>query len=229
MSDSAVALQPEVQQELANASDSLPAKAAALNVIDQVSLDMAGQALRDIKEMREKIAETFDPIVAAAFKAHRVACEQRNQFDTPLKLADTVIRGKVTGFHIEAERRRKAQEALEAAAAAEQQKQADAAAQEYEEAGEPELADAVRQEAAVTSVPTVVAPPMATKGVSVRPVWKAEVVDFMALVKAVAEGKAPPKLLLPNEKVLGELARSLQGDLDVPGVKVTESKGLAVR
>jgi len=56
------------------------------------------------------------------------------------------------------------------------------------------------------------------KGFYITEIWTANVVDFMALVKAVAAGKQPLELLLPNQKVLDDLAKGHQANLSVPGV-----------
>ncbi|HEU4401903.1 MAG TPA: hypothetical protein VFT43_07335, partial [Candidatus Polarisedimenticolia bacterium] len=55
-------------------------------------------------------------------------------------------------------------------------------------------------------------------GVTFRDAWKARVDDAMALVKAVAEGKAPLAYLTVNQAALDAQARVLKGELRVPGV-----------
>jgi hypothetical protein len=76
--------------------------------------------------------------------------------------------------------------------------------------------------------PPVAAPPK-VEGVSFRDAYHAEVVDLMALVKAVAAGQAPLTLLQVNTTALNGLARSLKGALVIPGVKVVSDRVAAVR
>jgi hypothetical protein len=59
----------------------------------------------------------------------------------------------------------------------------------------------------------------AATGVSYRDNWKADVIDLMALVKAVSSGQAPLDYLLPNSQILNALAKSKKETMAVPGVK----------
>jgi len=50
-------------------------------------------------------------------------------------------------------------------------------------------------------------------------VWRADVVDLVALVKAVATGAAPLEVLQPNQQFLDELAAREKQELALPGVR----------
>jgi len=67
------------------------------------------------------------------------------------------------------------------------------------------------------------------KGFSVTEIWSANVVDFMALVKAVAAGKQPSELLLPNQSALDDLAKAHTSNLAVPGVLAVKKDSAASR
>ncbi len=67
------------------------------------------------------------------------------------------------------------------------------------------------------SVPTAGAKP---KGFSSRKVWSCEVVNLKALVEAVAAGKQPIHLLLPNESALNGIARAAKAQFAVEGCVV---------
>lgn len=56
--------------------------------------------------------------------------------------------------------------------------------------------------------------------------YTAEVTDFPALVKAVAEGKVPILALCPDQKFLDKQADAMKTLLRYPGVKVNRSVGL---
>ena len=75
----------------------------------------------------------------------------------------------------------------------------------------------------------VVAPPQKIAGVTTRDLWQAEVVDFMALVKAVAAGKASPEYLMPNMNTINAVARSTKGKITIQGVVVRMVTGIASR
>jgi membrane protein involved in colicin uptake len=84
--------------------------------------------------------------------------------------------------------------------------------------------------AAASVVSTIVdIPKAAAAGVSGRENWRAEVTDLRALVQAVAAGQAPLSLLQANDKVIGQQARSLKAEFNVPGVRVWAERGIAAR
>ena len=49
--------------------------------------------------------------------------------------------------------------------------------------------------------------------------WRAEVIDLLALVRAVAAGTAPLAALLPNQEFLDQAATRDRDALALPGVK----------
>lgn len=154
----------------------------------------------------------------------------RDLFRAPkdtLKRAEQYLKNGMSRYHSEQERiaaeaRRKA----EAAARKERerlQRRADAAAKKGNNAKAQELQ---MQSATVTaSVPQQAAPK--AQGVQMRSLWKAEVTDFPALVRAVAEGKASIDLLAPNSAEINKRARALKGDFSAPGIVVREEKSVA--
>ena len=72
----------------------------------------------------------------------------------------------------------------------------------------------------------MVAPPPVVRaapkvaGIAIRTTWHAEVVNLLELVRAVAAGKAPLALLLPNLPAINAQARSLKGEARIAGVRV---------
>lgn len=71
-------------------------------------------------------------------------------------------------------------------------------------------------------------------GIGTRQNWKAEVIDFRALVLAAAERALAGDdfllgFLLPNDKALGMAAKSMQRKLVIPGVRVYAEDILSVR
>lgn len=53
--------------------------------------------------------------------------------------------------------------------------------------------------------------------------WHAEVVDLMALVRAVAAGSVPLAAVLPNASFLDDAAARDRESLEIPGVRAVES------
>jgi hypothetical protein len=66
-------------------------------------------------------------------------------------------------------------------------------------------------------------------GTSYRETWSAEVVSLAALVKAVAEGKAPIAYLEANTQALNAAARTFKGTVEIPGVRIKKDTILARR
>ncbi len=59
--------------------------------------------------------------------------------------------------------------------------------------------------------------------------WKAEVVDILELVKAVADGKLPTHVLDPNMRALTDIARELKDEGTVNGVRFFQDVSTSVR
>jgi hypothetical protein len=70
--------------------------------------------------------------------------------------------------------------------------------------------------------------PQAT-GISTSKRWSAEVTDFAALVKAVAEKKAPLACLKADGPALNRLAVTLKETFDIPGVRAISKSGMSIR
>lgn len=88
-------------------------------------------------------------------------------------------------------------------------------------------AQELQQRAASVVAPVVSREPPKVAGISGRENWYAECTDLMALVKAVAEGRAPISFVVANDKLLGQQARSLKKQFVCDGVRVWSDKNLA--
>ncbi len=127
--------------------------AAALEVVDQPSLETAARYLHDIKAIREKIAEACDPVISAAHRAHKAAVQQKKDFEVPLLEAERLIKSKSANYIAAEERKAREAAALEEATRKEALATAEKEARELDEMGEAELADHVRTEAEADSAP----------------------------------------------------------------------------
>jgi hypothetical protein len=67
------------------------------------------------------------------------------------------------------------------------------------------------------------------ENVSTRDKYRVEIVDLMELVKAVAKGKLPLTMLLPNQKELDNLAQSYKNAMQIPGCKIVCDQVLSAR
>ena len=223
------------QQGLALVTD-----AKALVIQDEPSYQRAGLMLRTVKDYLRRVAEVCEPVVSAAWAAHRAAVAQRTNLEAPAKEAEGVLKRAMIGYTEEIDRQRRETqrraaaevEAARLAAVAEEEERQVAAAMEAEANGQEE------QVAAILTAPIVVAPftppvvlPSKPKveGVSYREDWTAEIFDLLELVRAVAAGRQPVSLLQPDMTVLNGMARALKSVMNVPGVRSVSRRVVAAR
>lgn len=211
--------------------------------------------LRRIKAGQKRLEELRTAITGPLNAALRAVNDLFRTPGTELDNAERAVKREMTAFQTEQERlAREEQRKLDEAAQRERDRLAAEQRQKEQEAEQlRQQAEAARNagntaEAAKletkaerkedraadlgSRADTIVAPvitrePPKVAGVATREIWKAECTDLMALVKAIAAGHAPLSLVVPNDKVIGQQARSLQHDFKVPGVRVWSEKSIA--
>lgn len=109
------------------------------------------------------------------------------------------------------------------------QREAEEQAMQEIENGNDEKADQILNAAEAMPAPVIITDKPVIDGISTRDNWKAEVTDLPALVKAVAEGKAPMTMIQADTKVIGQMARALKGSVKYPGVRFYNDKTIAAR
>jgi len=245
--------------ELRAQATSLVPSVQALQVVDDDTFIQAGEQVKLIKAYTRRVGEILDPIVEAAHRAHKVAVDQRKALLRPAEEAETILKDRMGTYQAEQERIRREREAAaereRVRLEAEARRQAEAeearlrkeaedrmleAAAQAEADGDGETAERILAQPLVVDIPvpqpvfmppvaTTMPPPAKVSGVSFRETWTAEVTDFRALVKAVAEGRAPLSLVQADESALGQYARSTRGTQKVPGVRFFPKTTTAVR
>src|SRR3990172_5848069 len=79
----------------------------------------AGEFVKGLKELKDKIIDYFKPLKEAAYKAHKAITQKENDELTPIDEADRMVRQSISAYLMEQEAIRKAaQEQLEAEARA---------------------------------------------------------------------------------------------------------------
>jgi len=204
--------------ELEVKAQSLEGEARALVIVNQADYLAADRFGRAAKALLAEIDAAFDPIIEAAHKSHKTAIEQKKKQAAPVEAVKKIVADKMGAWY-RAEQARAAEERRKAEAEARRvaEEEALARALELEAQGMPEAADVALAEPVVERVHVEEAPKI--EGVSYRETWSAEVLDFPALVRAVAEGKASYAYLLPNDTALNAQARIEKSALNIPGVK----------
>jgi hypothetical protein len=131
--------------------------------------EAAGGLLTSIKALRGRIAESCDPVIDAAHKAHKAACAQKRDLEAPLVEAEGILKPRIATYLDAEERRRREEEArlqAEAQKAAEDAALAEAAALEM--AGDREAASAVIEAPVVAPVVVLPRKPPKVDGVAMR-------------------------------------------------------------
>jgi len=224
---------PEViqkQTEVWRRAATWPERAQGLQIRNVPDLDFAALALNGIKDLRKEVAETFDPVVQAAYAAHKAATAARKKVDEPLDQAERTIKGKIGDYQsglrrIAEEQERKALEAEEARLAAERECEIEQAETEGRSVEE------VRMIVAAPLPVAVVAPLPALKvaGVSIGTDYSAEVENLVLLVAHVARNPGMIGLLQANLPALNGMARSTKGAIQIPGVRIVAKPRVSAR
>jgi len=212
----------ETEGKFEHASQSLAVQVAELTIDSQASYATAADVLKLIDDLIDEVSRTFDPVVAAAHKAHKAATTARATHLDPLAAAKKATRAKM-GEYVSLQERVARQHQIEAEAdarkAQEEARLAEAAA--LEAMGETAAAEAVLVEAieAPPAPPPVAAPAVEkVAGISSRETWHAEVTDLRAIARAVADGSAPLTLIAEGDT--GAWARATKGSVVIPGLRV---------
>lgn len=183
--------------------------------------------LKKIKAGQKRLEELRTAITGPLNAALKAVNDLFRQPADKLAAAERSIKAEIGRYADEQERIRREEQRKADEAARKQQEKLQAQAQKAADSGKVEKAAELEQRAATVVAPVIQREPPKVTGISSREVWKAEVADLAALVKAVAEGKAPLALVQANDKVIGAQARSLKQDFVVPGVKVWSERQIA--
>lgn len=194
---------------------------ALVKVNNEDTAILASTRLCSIDQAITCVAELYDESVADANKLHKGLTGKRNTFLTPLQVAKREQSAELGSYHADKARKAAAvREAarLEAVKAAEEERLRSAEA--LETMGRTEDADAI-MEAPINVAPVVAAPnPTLPPGQSVRQNWKFEIVDPAAL---------PREYLMPDEKTIGIMVRSMKARTNIPGVRVYAIESVTTR
>lgn len=203
------------------------AAAAVIVIKTPAQYQQAGEHLKTVNAALEVIETARVRITGPLNTSIREVNNQARESSAPWLHAQQTLKRGLLAYSNEQLRiqREQQQRADEAARKTQEKLQLQAATAQA--AGKMEKAEVLqsRAEAVVPAIITREIPKVA--GLSTRENWFAECTDLDKLVAAVAAGTAPLSLLMANDKVLGQQARSLKKDFIVPGVRVWSEKSLA--
>ena len=178
----------------------------SFELTDPAAADLAGRWRREIDAQEREVIEWFAPAKQAAFKAHAAICRQEKDALTPYREARRVINTKLATWQ--------AAQIRSLVAADEPSQPTEPARRQALPRGEYSRS-IIESRCAMgaESAPRV-------EGVSFRENWRAEVIDKIAFVNAIAARPELVNLVDPNLTALGHLARAQKGALDIPGIRV---------
>lgn len=199
-----------------------------LIVIDQGSLTQANTLLIDIKSLRKRFDEEFDPGIKEAFAHHRTLVAQKKKWTDPLDEAERAIKPKIAGYLVEQDRiRLEAERAAERAriqAEKEANEAADIAVALIREGKADEAKDIVElaKEKVLdieAEAPFIPDKPVAN-GTTLRETWEFEIED---------ESLIPRQFLMPDMKKIRGHVTNMKRDGKIPGIRIFSVKSVAAR
>ena len=203
-----------------------------LQIVSPVHYVEISERLKVNKAFQKGVMDFFRPLKEKAKVAHQALCDAERKHLEPAQRDEARDKGALNAYQQEQERlRREAERRLAEEARKREEAQRLAEAQAYEDAGLPDEAEAVLEQAVEAAPPTIILPTTTPKveGLSYRQVWKAEVVDLELLVAQAARDDRLLALLQPNPVALGQMARALKGRMKVPGVRVWSEQVAAAK
>jgi hypothetical protein len=172
----------------------------------------AGNILLTIKDIRKKIEATFKPIKQKFDAAKKEVLDQEKAADRPLIEAENWIKPLISGYLVEQEKIRQAEERrLQELARKEEEERRLLEAIEAEKNGQQDEAQAIID--APVQAPPVVVPKAVPKveGISMRENWRFRIVD---------EKKIPREFLKVDEVKIGAYVRAMKSAGNIPGVEI---------
>lgn len=225
-------VEPETKQ-IEEKALTITERAQAVQITDQPTYDGAVELLRGVKALRKEAEAHHRPMIEAAYRAHKAATDALKRIDDPLKQAESHVKGRIGAWDMEQERiRREAQQRLEAEARRKAEEEALAAAIAAEQAGASGAeVDAVIEEAQYAPVVAPPPPPVYEKasGVVTRTTYTPEVTNPSELVRHIAAHPELTYLLSVNMPALRSMVKAQGAQFRLPGVRVVETKNVAVR
>ena len=223
-----VEITPETKK-LMDAPITMVEYANDLSVNDGGTYAKAGETLRRLKTKQKELDSTRKDITQPMEQAKKKIIEL---FKGPLGMiadAEAIIKRKMLAYDAEIERKRREVEAKEQEKARKKQEKLEARAELAREQGKEEKADDLEMQADEVSIPVVAAVQPKSEGTHTTTTWSAEVTDKMALIKAVAEGRAPEAMLDVNMPTANKMAKALKEEMKFDGLKAVAKKSLSAR
>ena len=180
-----------------------------------VSTEAYEFSAEDLKKIKTKYKELDDMRKSLTKPLDESKKRIMEFFKAPLTLlgsAETAIKSAMLKWQQEQERLRREEEARLAEAQRKEAERLARLAEAAEKRGDEKKAEEFKGREAITkaAVPSVISNVRPVAGISMREVWKYRIVDA---------NKIPREYMIPNETVIGQVARSTKGKIAIEGVE----------
>jgi hypothetical protein len=196
-----------------------------LVIVDQGSYDLATEVLKDIKARKKKVEEVLDPQCKAAHAAWKTATEKKKEFLKPLEDAEKALKGKVSDYLLEVERKQKEAQRRADEEAEQKRQEAIAAAAECEDEEEAEL---LLEEAAAPA-PVIAAAAPKSSSISTTSDYDIDVEDMSKFVAWLMTERVDISTILSVKKSGIKQYCKMIGATSIPGCRLTPKKTIGVR
>ena len=215
----------EILKNLTEKVESIVSRAQELATVEtQEGADQAGIIVMDIGPVRKFIKSVCDPVCDLYNEKHKAATGLRNLFDSPMATLEKNLKKMIGDFFMARERERKRQTALlQTQLDKEHKKEVRIVAATVALQHGTQAAEEIRDELA--DAPPVSLEKMEIEGVNLRIEWHAEIIDSVAFVKGLANGKVPMSMFdaEASSRKIDKQASALEGKIDYPGIRCWES------
>lgn len=218
----------ETKQEITTLAE-LANQSRALVIADQAGYQSAADLLRDIKDRGKELEKKRKAITEPMDAAKKATMDMFRPAVDAIESLEKLIKGRMSDFVREQERLVREAEAQARENQRKEQERLHKQAEALRAKGKDEKAEAIEQQAATTVAMPATHMQATASGASHRKIWKAKLTDKMALIKAVAEGRASAELLDYNESVGNKLATALKSSLCIPGLDAYDEISIASR
>jgi hypothetical protein len=202
-------IEPKVNEVLAV----LPAY-QKIETIDQAK--EINEFLGQIVNIRKELKDFCQPSIDDAYLKHRKRLEIYRKLDSKPLQIENQFRRMLTDWTLEQRRIQENEQRK-----ADEQAKKDAI-KEAKKSGDEKLAKAIQDDKVAVISEKTPAPVEKLGGFSSRMNYVAEVIDLMALVRAIAQNKQSISYIQANMTVLNATARSHKGKITIPGIQIRE-------
>ena len=198
-------------------------------ITDPQTYVAAKEYLPRLKQAEDRVLNFFKDIKDAAFKAHKAITTKETEQLKPIKTARDRLARLIYDYEAEENRKRRQRE-LEEQKRLQEQQQAAAVeeAVSMAEAGAPEMAEQILEQAIAAPPPVVVLPPstVTVAGVSTAENWKWRYVNDS---EEHAMRLLPREYCCPDESKITKVVKAMKGGTRIPGIEVYDAGTVRVR